>query len=281
MSSQQEAVGPVARDWSEQLEAWAIPDEIRAAAVSFPYEMDPDLFRPRSHTPGVDSHTSDPLPTGSLSTARALDALPLGERSSVIDVGCGGGAATMAVADRLRHAIGVDQAPAMLDVFIEEATARSIEARGVPGTWPDVAGVVGQADVVLCHHVAYNVADLGPFVRALDRAAGRRVVMELTLAHPQTSNAPLWRQFWNLDRPTGPTADDALAVMEEVGIDATLEIGAAGSLRREASVEARAVTAARMLCLGPDRLPEVEAAVLALPPRSDQRAVIWWDTTTD
>lgn len=261
-----------ARRWSDQLEAWAIPDHIRAAAVSFPYEMDPDLFRPRPLASSTGS-----LSTGSLSTVRALEVLPANERSSVLDVGCGGGAATMALAHRLRAAVGVDQSTAMLDVFIQEATARGLEARSVAGTWPAVAINAGKADLVVCHHVAYNVSDLGPFVTALDAAASRRVVMELTLTHPQTSNAALWQQFWELDRPTGPTAQDALAVIRDVGIDAAIEIGAAGSLRNEASIEARAVTAARMLCLGPDRLVEVEAAVAALPPRSVQRAVIWWD----
>lgn len=183
----------------------------------------------------------------------------------------------MALADRLDSAIGIDQSSAMLEVFAEEATARGITSRTVAGTWPEVAAETGMADLVVCHHVAYNVADLGPFVVALSQAARRRVVMELTLTHPQTSNAPLWQEFWQLDRPAGPTAEEALAVVREVGIDATLEIGPAGTLRRQASIEARAVTAARMLCLGPDRLPDVEAAVERLAPRSDQRAVIWWD----
>lgn len=264
---------PAARYWRAQLDAWAIPDEIREAAVSFPYEMDPDLFRPRS-TGG-----SDDAARVSLSTQRALDALPASERSSVIDVGCGGGAATMAVARRLHSAVGVDQSPGMLEVFGEEGTARGIATRTVAGTWPSVADEAGLADLVLCHHVAYNVAELGPFALALDHAAGRRVVMELTLTHPQTANAALWQQFWNLDRPAGPSAENALAVIREAGIKAELEVGGAGTLRRDAPIEARTLTAARLLCLGPDRLPEVEAAVLALPARSDQRAVIWWDIT--
>lgn len=183
----------------------------------------------------------------------------------------------MALASSVSTAVGIDQSPAMLEVFAEEASARGISTRTVEGTWPEVAAETGMADLVVCHHVAYNVADLGPFVLALTQAARRRVVMELTLTHPQTSNAPLWQEFWQLDRPAGPTAEEAFAVVREVGIDAALEIGPAGTLRREASIEARAVTAARMLCLGPDRLPEVEAAVQQLMPRSDQRAVIWWD----
>ncbi len=78
------------------------------------------------------------------------------------------------------------------------------------------------------------------------------------------------------DRPGRPR-DDAFAVVVEAGIDATIEFGSSGSLRAEASVAARAVTATRMLCLGPDRVPEVEAAIRRLPLRSNERAVIWWD----
>lgn len=265
--------GRFAREWSDQLQAWAIPDEIRAAAVSFPYEMDPALFRPATDNTAASSP--------SLATTRAVEAFVADDRPrtrrSVIDVGCGGGAATMAVASEVGEAVGVDQSTAMLHAFAEEAAARGISAKTVEGTWPASAPAAGEADLVLCHHVAYNVADLGPFVLALSRAARRRVVMELTLAHPQTSNAPLWRQFWNLDRPSGPTAEDALAVIQEVGIPATLETGPAGALRRQADLEARAATATRMLCLGPERLADVQAAVEALPARSNRRAVIWWD----
>lgn len=254
--------------WRRLLADWAIPPEILAAAPEFPYTMDPDLFRPR------------PAPEGaSLATERArhaLRALP-GPDRTVLDVGCGGGAATMALADLAVHATGVDESDAMLALFAEEAAARDLRSRTVRGTWPEVCGDAGTAGVVVCHHVAYNVADLAPFALALSHAARGRVVMELTTTHPQTSNAPLWNQFWHLDRPTGPTADDAFRVMVEAGIGANLEFGSSGSLRAEPSIAARAVTATRMLCLGPDRVPEVEAAIRRLPPRSTERAVIWWD----
>jgi SAM-dependent methyltransferase len=251
--------------------AWAIPDEIRASAPSFPYEMDPALFRPHPE-PASDS----------LATQRALEGLEPDDGrpgGAAIDVGCGGGAASMALAHRLASVTGVDQSADMLAVFAEEAAARGVGCRTIEGTWPDRAIDAGKADLVLCHHVAYNVADLAPFVRALDAAGNRRVVMELTLTHPQTANAPLWRQFWDLERPSGPTADDALSVIREAGIDASIEIGDAGSLRTQAPLSVRAVTAARMLCLGPERLAEVERAVSQLPPRSPDRAVIWWDVS--
>lgn len=257
-----------AEHWRDQLASWAIPDEIRAAAPAFPYTMDPALFRPRPQ-PGGDS----------LATSRAGEAIAhLGPSGgTAIDVGCGGGAASMALAERLHAVVGVDQSADMLALFTEEAERRGVDARTVQGDWPEVAPSAGRADLVLCHHVAYNVADLTSFVVAMHHAARFRVVMELTPTHPQTTNAPLWRQFWDLERPAGPTAADALDVITATGIDARLEMGSAGSLRRDAPVEARAVNAARMLCLGPDRLPEVRRAIEALPVRSDERAVIWWD----
>lgn len=261
-----------AEHWRAELASWAIPDEIRANAPEFPYRMDPGLFRPRSEP-------TEP----SLATERAAEALrPLGPgQGSAIDVGSGGGAASMALADHLRSVVGVDQSAEMLTVFVEEASHRGLLARAVEGTWPEVARSAGRADVVLCHHVAYNVADLTPFVTALDRAARLRVVMELTSTHPQTVNAPLWRQFWGLERPAGPRATDALAVIHAAGIPAELERGPGGSLRQDAPIEARALTATRMLCLGPERLPEVRQAIEALPPRDDERAVIWWDVEPD
>src|SRR5205823_12508339 len=47
-------------------------------------------------------------------------------------------------------------------------------------------------------------------------AARLRVVFELSAVHPQSSLSPLWRKFWNLPRPTRPTARDAEAVIREV-----------------------------------------------------------------
>lgn len=257
-----------AEHWKAQLDSWAIPDEIRASAPAFPYTMDPALFRPRRGETGE-----------SLATARAGEAIArIGHRRvTAIDVGSGGGAASMALADQLHAVVGVDESPDMLALFAEEARHRGLDVRTVLGTWPEVAPAAGRADVVLCHHVAYNVADLASFATALGHAARHRVVMELTTTHPQTMSSPLWEQFWGLERPEGPTAADALDVIRAADIPATLETGPAGSLRREAPIEARAATTARMLCLGPDRIPEVRRAIEALPPRSDERAVIWWD----
>lgn len=50
----------------------------------------------------------------------------------------------------------------MADGFEEDA------ARLVRGQWPDVAAQVPQVDVVVSANVAYDMADIGPFVAALE-----------------------------------------------------------------------------------------------------------------
>src|SRR2546423_12318015 len=117
----------------------------------------------------------------------------------------------------------VDQSPRMLAAFAELATKQGIDHREVEGLWPDVAGHVGPADVVVCHHVLYNVGDLVPFVVALTDHARRRVVVEITADHPQATLNPLWERFHGNVRPTRPTAVDAGAVAPDLGLDVSGE----------------------------------------------------------
>jgi hypothetical protein len=79
----------------------------------------------------------------------------------------------------------------------------------VAGSWPQVAPDVEAADVVVCHHVLYQVTDLPPFVRGLTFHARRRVVVEMIARHPQAWMADLWLRFHGLRRPMAPTADEA------------------------------------------------------------------------
>ena len=97
------------------------------------------------------------------------------------------------------------------------------------GTWPEVAAQTAPADVVTCHNVLYNVPDLGPFLAALTGHARRRVVLELTAAHPLTALNPLWLRFHGLQRPERPTAADVLAILGAMGVRAGhTELGSAG-----------------------------------------------------
>src|SRR3954449_3780325 len=229
---------PAADRWREELAGWEIPPEILAQAPESPWGFPPELF------------AAPPDPVDTPSRDRALERLPPG--GSVIDVGCGGGAGGLAlvppaalvvgvgeapgVLGRLASGggggagglalappaalvVGVDESPRMLETFDAAAAGRDCEHRTVEGRWPDVAAATGVADVVVCHHVLYNVADLGPFVRALDTAARQRVVVEITATPPVTTSGPLWKHFHGIDRPTGPAAELAFEVIRDLGID--------------------------------------------------------------
>ena len=250
-----------AEQWRDELAAWAIPDEILAKAPESPWGFPPELF------------AAPPDPVETPSRERALDVLLTG--GSVIDVGCGGGGGSMALVPPASTVVGVDESDAMLEKFAAAAAQRDVDHRVVRGQWPDVAGQAGEADVVVCHHVLYNVAHLGPFVRALDAAARRRVVVELTATHPMTTSAPLWKHFHNLDRPDGPSADLALDVIRGLGIDAQMQRWSRPPRTVDRSVYVRMNR--QRLCLPVEADPEIDRL---MGPTDVPRDVvtIWWDS---
>lgn len=193
-----------AAHWAQALAEWALPDEVLTAAPESPYGFDPHVFVEVARA----ALDEPPTPTH----RRVVEALHGG--GALLDVGCGGGAASLPVAPPARRIVAVDQDSRMLDALVDLAADRA-EVVPVVGRWPDVAERVGTVDVAVCANVAYNVPDLPEFVDALTRLARHRVVLELSAVHPQSSVTPLWRRFWDLDRPTGPTGEDAEAVVRE------------------------------------------------------------------
>jgi SAM-dependent methyltransferase len=197
----------------------------------------------------------------------------------VLDVGVGGGAASLPLAPPAACLVGVDQSTAMLATFAAAAEDRSVAHKEVQGSWPDVAAEVQPADVVVCHHVAYNVADLVPFVAALTASARRRVVLELTARHPLTSSNPLWLELHGVVRPTSPTADDAVAVLEEMGLAVGVETFERPVAEGDDELGDAVPFVRRQLCLGPDRDAEIESLLRRHGRAQLGRAVtVWWDT---
>jgi SAM-dependent methyltransferase len=239
--------------WREQLDGWAIPQEILAAAPESPWEFPVGLFRSRARRAG-----SRPATPSTLEAARFL---PPG--GSVLDVGAGGGAASLPLAGSAGRLVAVDESPAMVTSFLDAAAQRGVPAEGVEGSWPEVAGRVGPADVVVCHHVLYNVADLAPFADALTGHARRRVVAELTDRHPLAGLRPLWRRFHDLDRPTGPGADDAVAALAALGLAVDRQDWESQDRFGFDDFDELVAFTRRRLCLPAARDPEVAEALLA------------------
>ena len=265
--------------WREDLAAWAIPDHIAAGAAESPWVLPRQVFVRRA-----DRLRRAP---GGPSFERAWEALdPAG---SVLDVGAGAGAACLPLAPRTTTLTAVDADDEMLGLLAARAAEAGLAARMVHGRWPDVAAQVPPADVVTCHHVVFNVPDLGPFLEALTAHARRRVVIETAAAHPLTSLNPLWLRFHGLKRPDRPTAGDTLAILAAMGRNpGHTEWSRPAEADYRSMAELVEVTR-RRLCLPPERAAEVEAALVELgikpgQPRdlgSSGRDVvtIWWEGT--
>lgn len=252
--------------WRTDLESWAIPDDILKQAPEPPWIHPVSMFTVTYEVEDSPSHR------------RARAAVPTD--GSVLDVGSGGGRAAFALVPPAGTVVAVDQQQGMLDAFAAAAVPRGVRAHEYLGRWPAVADDVPLCDVVVCHHVAYNVADIGPFIAALSTHARRRVVLELPMEHPTASMSPLWKHFWDLDRPTRPTARDVVAIVRAMGFAAEIEEWADASWgARVALADADRIRFARVrLCLSSDRDAEVAAALIA---QADDRprsvATVWWD----
>jgi SAM-dependent methyltransferase len=253
--------------WAEMLSGWAIPDGLVAIAPESPYFFDPRVF-----IDAADEAARRGADTPSDEVAR--DALPVG--GVVLDVGVGAGAASLRLG--AARVIGVDPSPAMLAAFTERASRLAVEATAINGTWPDVAADTPRADVAVCHHVAYNVADLAGFSTALGQHAARRVVIELTAVHPMAWLSPYWKALHGIVQPDRPVAADATDVLVELGVEVHQRrwrrplqmIGESGA--------ERIARIARRLCLAPDRHDELRTLLRRTPPPSERDVVtLWWD----
>jgi len=254
--------------WAADLADWAIPEHILQAAPDDPHRFSVERF--------VELATEALRQPRTPTHERAREALPDG--GSVLDVGCGGGAASLPLTPPARRMVGVDQSAGMLAAFARAAAQRGVEAHTVEGTWPVVAPMTPVADVVVCAHVVYNVGDLVPFVRALADHARHRVVLELPARHPLAWLAPYWRAFHDIDRPQGPTADDALSVLRDMGLQPRDERWMRPNSLHGAAMDARAEFIRKRLALSADRDDDLRTMIDRIGvPVGREVITAWWD----
>lgn len=101
-------------------------------------------------------------------------------RKTLIDVGAGTGRHTNPLAERLEWVTAVEPSEGM-----RSHIAARDNVTVVASTWEDAD--VAPADLVICSHVLYGVADPVPFIAKLERCARERVFVmmrESDLPHP-------------------------------------------------------------------------------------------------
>ncbi|MDF5754427.1 methyltransferase domain-containing protein [Spongiactinospora sp. TRM90649] len=232
--------------WRAALAAWAIPEDILAAAPVDPWGLQVSRFARRT-----EALLAEP---GGVTYETVCEALP--EGGTLLDVGAGTGAASLPAATaRDARLIAVDENPGMLADLRERAP----EVATVEGRWPDVAERTPAADVVMSAHVVFNVPDLAAFLSELTAHAHHRVVVELPERHPTSWTAPLWLHFHGVTRPTGPVADDVAELARALGQTVTSRTHLAPD-GGYASVDEMAAGVCRRLCLDPARAGEVARA---------------------
>jgi SAM-dependent methyltransferase len=135
----------------------------------------------------------------------------LGARKTLIDVGAGTGRHATPLAERLEWVTAIEPSDGM---------RAHIPARDnmtvVASTWEDAD--VAPADLVICSHVLYGVADPRAFIDKMQRSARERVFVmmrETDLPHPA---AALRRQLAGHDGPRLPRFSELFMLLLQMGV---------------------------------------------------------------
>ena len=142
---------------------------------------------------------------------------------TVLDVGGGAGRLALPLALRCRWVTVVEPSPSMVAELRDAAAEAGIgNVTAVEEDWEDAEVV--PADVSLCSHVVYGVAEIVPFVRKLcDKTVGRVVVLLYT-ASPMAQLSPFWRAAHREERIELPAMTELLPVLWEMGIYPDVEM---------------------------------------------------------
>jgi SAM-dependent methyltransferase len=136
----------------------------------------------------------------------------------IVDVGGGAGRFSLPLALHSREVVNVDPSAAMLAAF--EANARRADianVRTIHADWLEVDPPSGS--VALVNHVAYYTREIVPFLRKLERAATRRVIMTVGNPPPPTRNRDLFPSVFGELEALAPGHAELAAVLREMGID--------------------------------------------------------------
>lgn len=199
--------GPLGLDPTTLLQEWA--RRVRANNEQAEHFREaperPDFYAPIAQTFKVDPRrTDEPV----LDYLRSL-VVP-GE--TWLDIGAGGGRYALPLALAGARVTAIDPSPGMLAVL--EEGAREFGVEGVTareGRWP--IDDPPEADVALIAHVSYDIAEIGPFLDAMERSARRLCVALLLADAPASQAAPLWPLVHGEQRHLLPALPEFLALL--------------------------------------------------------------------
>ncbi len=138
-----------------------------------------------------------------------------------LDIGAGAGRYALPLALRVRKVIAVEPSPGM-----RRAMRAGIDEHGlanvlvIAGSWPESLAALEPlpaADVSLIAHVGYDIEEIGPFLDAMEAAAGERCVAVLTDRSPASVADPFWPLVHGEERVALPALPDLLELLHVRG----------------------------------------------------------------
>lgn len=142
--------------------------------------------------------------------------------STVLDVGAGAGRYALALAPQVEEVIAVEPVPDLVELLARQARELGLDnIQLVESRWEDAGDL--RADVVVCYGVIGGIEDGASFMRKLDEAARRSVLLGLG-SGVDVLRDPLWRHFHSTPCPPAPSFLDAVAVLAELGIAPRVEV---------------------------------------------------------
>jgi SAM-dependent methyltransferase len=140
----------------------------------------------------------------------------------VLDIGAGAGRYTLPLARLCRRVIAVEPSPGMRAQLQSRLAAEGVaNVEIVPTDWSTAA--VEPADVVLCAHVHYAIADIVPFLRKLD-AHARRLALMVSRVGQFRGPAELWQELYGEARLPEPSFIELYNVLYDLGIVAEVQL---------------------------------------------------------
>jgi CTP:molybdopterin cytidylyltransferase MocA len=172
---------------------------------------------------------ADPTRTGDPVLAALLAQVEPGDRW--LDVGAGAGRFALPIARALATSggsvVALDASPSMLESLREIAAEHQVQnVRTVEARWPPAAGsalAAETADVVVIAQVGYDVAEIGPFVDALEAGARRACVAVLMERVPASAADPFWPLVHDQARDSLPALPEFLELLQARGRRARVE----------------------------------------------------------
>ncbi len=139
------------------------------------------------------------------------------EGNTALDVGGGAGRLALPMALKCERVTVVEPSESMITQLRESAADAGISNVSVSqAVWEDAD--VDAADVVLCAHVVYGVADIEPFVRKLEAHADSLVIMLAFVESPMNRISRFWKPVHGEERIDMPALPELVNALWDMGI---------------------------------------------------------------